>query len=108
MKTPFEILDISEDSEDEIVKKAYLRMVKRYPPERCPEEFQRIRTAYERIRTRKDRLRFALFDISLPDREELIVDIRAGRKGKRPNIDMVQALLKTSVMRQMDGVSDTA
>ena len=107
MKTPFEILDIPEDSDDKIVKKAYLRMVKRYPPERFPNDFQRIRTAYERTRTRKDRLRFSLFDITLPDMEELITDIRASRKGKRPDIEMVRALLKTSV-EQVDGVSDTA
>ena len=107
MKTPFEILDIPEDSDDTTIKKAYLRMVKRYPPERFPGDFQRIRTAYERIKTRKDRLRFSLFDPSLPDRKEMIADIRASRQGKRPDLEMVRAQLKASV-EQVDGVLDKA
>ena len=93
MKTPFEILDIPEDSEDAAVKKAYLEMVKRYPPEHFPADFQRIRASYELIRTRKDRLRFSLFDTTLPGVEEIISDIRASRQGKRPDIEMLRNLL---------------
>lgn len=93
MKTPFEILDIPEDSNDKAIKKAYLQMVKRYPPERFPADFQRIRTSYEQVRTQKDRLRFALFDTTLPDIEELMLDIRASRQGKRPDIEMLRKLL---------------
>ncbi len=97
MKTPFEILDTPEDSDDKSIKKAYLQMVKRYPPERFPAEFQRVRAAYERVKTLKDRIRFAVFDTTLPEVEELILDIRASRKGKRPDIEMLRKLLRTSV-----------
>lgn len=95
MKTPFEILDIPEDSDDKAVKKAYLQMVKRYPPERFPADFQRIRASYECIKTQKDRLRFSLFDTTLPGVEELILDIRTSRKGKRPDIETLRKLLAT-------------
>ena len=93
MKTPFEILDIPEDSNDKAVKKAYLQMVKRYPPERFPADFQRIRTSYEQIRTQKDRLRFSLFDTTLPGMEEMMLDIRTSGQGKRPDIEMLRKLL---------------
>lgn len=96
MKTPFEILDISEDSDDSAVKKAYLKMVKQYPPERFPADFQRIRASYEQIKTKKDRLRYSLFDAELPEVEELILDIRLARKGKRPGIEMLRNILTAS------------
>ncbi len=96
MKTPFEILETPEDSDDKSIKKAYLQMVKRYPPERFPAEFQRVRVAYERVKTLKDRLRFAVFNTTLPEVEELILDIRASRQGKRPDIEMLRKLLRTS------------
>jgi DnaJ-class molecular chaperone len=102
MKTPFEILDIPENSDDITVKKAYLRMVRQYPPERFPEAFQRVRAAYELIKTQKDRLRFSLFDTTLPAVDELIADIRAGRERKRPDIEMMRGLLKDS-LGQVDG-----
>lgn len=96
MKTPFEILETSEDSDDKSIKKAYLQMVKRYPPEHFPADFQRIRASYERIKTQKDRLRFALFDTSLPEVGELEIDIRASRNGKRPDIEMLRKLMTES------------
>ncbi len=96
MKTPFDILDVPEDSDDRTVKKAYLQMVKRYPPERFSTEFQRIRTAYELIKTRKDRLRYVLFDTTLPTTEELISDIRASCQGSRPDSAMLRKLVSVT------------
>ncbi len=72
MKTQFEILEVPEDADDGQIKKAYLDAVRRYPPERYPEQFQRIRAAFELVATEKDRLRYMLFDTSLPDVEEIV------------------------------------
>ena len=72
MKTPFEILQIDENSADPVIKKAYLAGVKKYPPERFPSEFQKIRAAYEAIKTAEDRTAFKLFHKELPDKQELI------------------------------------
>jgi DnaJ-class molecular chaperone len=99
MKTPFEILEISENSDDKSIKKAYLQMVKRYPPELFPADFQRIRASYECIKTQKDRIRFALFDTTMPVVEELILDIRATRNGERPDIEMLRKLIAASTGR---------
>lgn len=71
MKTPYEILTVREDADDEAVKKAYLAAVKKFPPERFPEEFRKIRDAYEKIGTTKARLEYALFDVTMPDHLEI-------------------------------------
>jgi len=67
MKTAYEILELGEDADDVAIKKAYLGMVRRYPPERCPEDFQRVYGAYERIKTAEDRLSYRLFHATLPE-----------------------------------------
>jgi len=99
MKTPFEILNIPEDSSDEAVKKGYLAMVKQFPPERFPNEFQRICASYETVKTEKARLKFALFDAAVPDMDELIRDIRADASTGRPDVYTLQKLL-TAAVRQ--------
>jgi len=67
MKTAYEILEVKEDAGDTAIKKAYLGMVRRYPPERCPNDFQRIYRAYELIKTVEDRLSYRLFHCTLPE-----------------------------------------
>lgn len=71
MKTPYEILEIEEDVDDAKIKKAYLGMVRRFPPERFPDDFQRIYKAYEQIRTSEDRLSYRLFHCTLPEPEDI-------------------------------------
>lgn len=43
----FSILEISENASDEEIRKAYARKVRQYPPEKDPENFRKIREAYE-------------------------------------------------------------
>lgn len=71
MKTPYEILEVTEDADDSLIKKAYLGMVRRYPPERFPDDFQRIYRAYELIKTEQDRLSYRLFHCALPTPVEI-------------------------------------
>ncbi len=71
MITPFEILEVAEDAGDSQVKKAYLGMVRRYPPERFPDDFQRIYRAYELIKTEDDRFAYRLFHCRLPAPSEI-------------------------------------
>lgn len=67
MKTPYEILEVAESADDARIKKAYLAMVRRFPPERFPEDFQRIYRAYELTKTEEDRLSYRLFHCALPE-----------------------------------------
>jgi len=72
MKTPFDILDVAEDATDEAIKKAYLQKVRQYTPERAPQQFQEVRTAYETIQTQKQRLKYQLFHHEPPSLDALL------------------------------------
>lgn len=52
-----EILGIGSGAGQDEIRAAYLRKVKEYPPERFPEEFERIRDAYETLRDPRRRMR---------------------------------------------------
>jgi DnaJ-domain-containing protein 1 len=43
---PHHILGVSEDADAGEIRSAYLKKIKEFPPERCPEEFERVRDAY--------------------------------------------------------------
>ncbi len=47
---PYAVLDVAHTASPEEIKKAYFALVRRYPPEREPEMFKRIRAAYEQLR----------------------------------------------------------
>ncbi|MEX0867276.1 MAG: J domain-containing protein [Pirellulales bacterium] len=47
---PFQVLGISPDADEEQVRARYLDLVKQYPPDRNPEEFRKIRSAFEAVR----------------------------------------------------------
>ncbi len=55
-----EILGLSDGAGEEEIRAAYLRKVKEHPPERAPEEFEKIRDAYEKLRNPRQRMRAML------------------------------------------------
>ena len=83
---------------DEDVKVSYLKNVRRYPPDRNPEKFKRIRRAFEKIETEKKRLYYEILDTSLPNKEELICVLLSDKKKKlqSPNLRNIQRLLADS------------
>ncbi len=46
---PWEVLAVSPEAPSEEVRRAYLEKLRQYPPDRAPEEFERIRDAYEKL-----------------------------------------------------------
>ena len=58
----YELLGLARNATAEEIKRAYFSAVRRYPPERFPEEFKRIREAYETLSNSDHRL---LYDTSL-------------------------------------------
>ena len=53
---PHVILGIGPDAGEEEIRAAYLRKVKEYPPDRAPQEFEKIRDAYEAARDPRRRV----------------------------------------------------
>jgi curved DNA-binding protein CbpA len=60
---PLAVLGVSGEATDAQVRSAYLRKIKEFPPDRCPDEFERVRDAYEMLRDRRQRVRHSLFSI---------------------------------------------
>lgn len=72
MKTPYEILEVAPDANDDEIKQAYLQQVKNNPPDRDQELFQLIHNAYESVKDNKSRISYALFNNPSVDFNELI------------------------------------
>jgi curved DNA-binding protein CbpA len=52
---PREVLGISPSAGEEEIRAAYLRKVKEYPPDQAPEEFEKVRNAFETLRDPRKR-----------------------------------------------------
>lgn len=101
MKTPFEVLEIAEDADDETIKKAYLRKVRDYPPERDGEAFQRIRKAYELIQTDKDRIQYSLFYHERPNISTLNASALVACDIQRPEVKVITTALAESALNTL-------
>ncbi|PKM79097.1 MAG: hypothetical protein CVU88_07535, partial [Firmicutes bacterium HGW-Firmicutes-13] len=55
MKDYYEILGIDRGSTQIEIKKAYFSLVRKYPPDRFPNEFKEIREAYETLSSKETR-----------------------------------------------------
>jgi curved DNA-binding protein CbpA len=53
----FETLGLATNAGEEEIRAAYLRKVKEHPPESSPEEFEKIRDAYETLRDPRKSMR---------------------------------------------------
>ncbi|HHV95666.1 MAG TPA: DnaJ domain-containing protein [Clostridiaceae bacterium] len=49
MENYYDILEIDRTADEREIKKAYAKMVRMYPPEKCEDEFKKIREAYETL-----------------------------------------------------------
>lgn len=57
MIDPTEILGVSAEATDEEIRAAYLLKVRACPPDRAPEQFERVRDAYDMLRDPRRRRR---------------------------------------------------
>jgi len=47
---PWIVLGIDSTADEQQIRAAYLRNVKTFPPDRAPQEFERVRDAYQQLR----------------------------------------------------------
>ena len=97
MADPYEVLELPRDSGDAEIRRRYLDLVRRYPPDRDPERFATIRQAYEQLRDPVVRMESRLFDLE-PDESlgAIIADVR--RRMRTARIPM-QTLLSLAEQR---------
>jgi DnaJ-class molecular chaperone len=89
------VLGVSFPSTDEEIRRAYLDMVKRFPPERNPQEFAAISEAYEALKDEAHRIRTSLLSFlhaNYPEDDILALGrmsrLHAGQAGLR---DLMEA-----------------
>ncbi len=75
-----EILGVPANASDEDIRAAYLSKVKEFPPDRSPEEFERIRDAYDSLRDPRQRAKAMLLST---DFDAPLVSVIEGQKPRR-------------------------
>lgn len=94
MRDPYLILGVAEDADDAAIESAYLRGIKRCPPERDAEGFQALRDAYDSLRTQRRRLAYQLFDATEPQPLDLLDRLAPVGAPGRPDQSLFAALLR--------------
>lgn len=97
MQTPYEILGITDDTSDDVIKQAYLRQVKKNPPDRDQEKFQQIHTAYLSIKDRKSRVSHDLFTFPTANFEGLLNQVLKTEQAMMLNAESFKKILTGSV-----------
>jgi len=73
MSDPYAILGIDPASDDAQIRRRYLELVRRHPPDREPERFAAIRGAYDELRDPVTRMRSKLFPFEANDTIDAIL-----------------------------------
>ncbi len=95
MRDPYLILQVSRETTDETIHKAYLQAVRDCPPEHDAQRFQAVRQAYETLRTEKLRLQYELFNTDLPSTQDLLQQgMPEPDETMRPNLKTFQRMLE--------------
>jgi curved DNA-binding protein CbpA len=89
-----DVLGVAPNAGEEEIRAAYLRKVKEYPPDRAPDEFEKIRNAFEVLSDPRKRT-LAMLHASDPDAPLVsMLDSRAPRRlfaGPQPWREVLKA-----------------
>ena len=87
MRTAADILGVAPNATPEEIRAAYLQKIREHPPETSPEEFERIRDAWEALRDPRRRAKTLLLgvDPSAP-LASLLDGGKSGRQFVGPNL----------------------
>lgn len=90
----WEILGLSPDASDETIRERYLELVRRFPPERFPEKFAEIRSAYDILKDLTQRLDARFFHRSNEDfLDHLIEDVQCHSPRRRHTLSQLRQRL---------------
>jgi len=80
---PYDVLELPPDADDEAIRRKYLELVRRFPPEHHPEKFAAIRAAYESLKDLNTRLRHRLFERGRRETIDTLIEEQACRSPRR-------------------------
>src|SRR5438477_3335786 len=80
---PYKVLGLSDDSDDEAIRRRYLQLVRQFTPEQHPEKFAAVRAAYESLRDLTTRVRHRLFEAGSNDSLDAVIQELACPKSRR-------------------------
>jgi curved DNA-binding protein CbpA len=63
-ENPWTVLDVSMEADDDQIRAAYLEKVKAFPPDRCGDQFQKIRDAYAQLKDHYQRSKWLILGSS--------------------------------------------
>jgi len=88
---PYSVLGLDRSASAQDVRQAYFRLVRQYTPEAHPEEFKRIRAAYETLRSplRRAELTLLAFDETMAEIDLGLI----GGAAEAPELDAAAVLL---------------
>jgi curved DNA-binding protein CbpA len=95
MSDPYKVLGLPPDSDDEAIRRRYLELVRRFPPEHHPEKFTAIRAAYESLRDLTTRVQYRLFEAGENDTIEAIAEeLECQKSRRRMSLAMLLSLVR--------------
>lgn len=93
---PYEVLGLTAGADEATIRQTYLDLVRKFPPDREPEQFARVRAAYDALRDPVVRLESLLFNIRGTDtldaiRSAAIRQVRDARIPTRKLLSLADA-----------------
>jgi len=83
MTDPYEVLGLPPGSDDDVIRRRYLELVKQFSPEHHPEKFAGIRQAYDSLRDLDTRLRYRLFEAGKHENIDALIEVLQCRTARR-------------------------
>ncbi len=83
MTDAYAILGLPPDSDDETIRRRYLELVRRFPPDHHAERFAEVRRAYESLRDLDTRVRHRLFEAGQRESIDALIEEIACQSPRR-------------------------
>ena len=92
MHDPWTVLNLEPSADEATIRRRYLELVRENPPDRDPDRFHEIRTAYDLVRDPTHRLEKLLFDVRSDEQlDTLVAHLQARMRGSRiPTVALLQ------------------
>ena len=105
MSDPFTVLGVAEDADDAEIRRRYLALVRAFPPDRAPERFQELRTAYEALSDERKRLETKLLHTNAAALSRLSMAFLEAGAGRSPGAPPSRATRQTVMALLDEGIA---